>query len=179
MHTGKYCQLSAFIVNVSFWKPVRLLRGNIRNMSNNERPRGLDESTINILVGLIFLVLLLWGPIEPFGIVIRIAYLIILPVLFWLALSYFGRRWDGDKTANERLSRGLAGVLAGVFLIGAILSFTTTRHTECNTTITTYDGYDCVGDYTNVSGPDIGQAALLLGASGLTLWYAVAKRDEK
>src|SRR5437016_2975041 len=92
---------------------------------------GLSSENRKLLVISFFIVLLLWGPIEPYGIVFRTIYLVILPTILWFCLGYFGGKWQADKVANDRLSRGVAGIIAGVFFVGAYLSFTATYHTEC------------------------------------------------
>lgn len=139
---------------------------------------GLNSNNRNLLVGLLFVVLLIWAPVEPYGMVVRVAYLIALPALLWLGLRYFGSKWDGDEMANNRLARGIAGIIAGAFFVGAYLSFTAPYHTECTQSVRTNDGSECVGDYVTVKGRDLSGAFISLGLGALATWYAISKHDD-
>ncbi len=139
---------------------------------------GLNSNNRNLLVGLLFVVLLIWGPIEPYGMVVRIAYLIALPALLWLGLGYFGSKWKGDELANDRLARGIAGIIAGAFFIGAYLSFTAPYHTECTQSVQTRDGTECVGDYVTAKGRDVSGAFIQVVFGALATWYAISKHED-
>lgn len=148
-------------------------------MENDDKKNlGLSEGNRQLIVVVFFLFLLIWGPIEPYGMVVRTAYLVLLPILLWYGLKYFGGRWKGDQEANTRLTRAIAGIIAGVFFVGAYLAFTATYHTECTKSIQTRDGSECVGDYVAVQGNDLYQT-FMFGAFGLVAsWYAVAKHKD-
>lgn len=79
---------------------------------SQNKETGLSSANINLLVGLLFIVLLLIGPMDPFGIIGRIAYLILLPFSLWFILSYFGKKWTYDAGTNERFTRFIAGTIA-------------------------------------------------------------------
>lgn len=142
------------------------------------KTNGLNSNNRNLLVGLLFVVLLICGPIEPYGMVVRITYLIALPTLLWFGLGYFGSKWEGDELANDRLARGIAGIIAGTLLVGAYLSFTSPYHTECTKTVQTRDGTECVGDYVTVKGRDLRGTFVLVGLGALATWYAISKDED-
>jgi hypothetical protein len=71
----------------------------------------------------------------------------------------------------------LAGATAGVLLAGAILAAQTDHHFECTQEIQTRDGYECVGDYVLVGGPDLRRAFMLTLAAGFAFWFGV-RTDE-
>src|SRR5258708_9820399 len=114
-------------------------------MQTNQTKTGLSTNNRELLVIIVFLCLLLWGPIEPYGILVRCVYLVVLPTALWFILGYFGDKWRGDEHANNRLSRGVGGIIAGVFFVGAFLSFTANYHTVCTQSVQTSDGSECVG----------------------------------
>ncbi len=146
-------------------------------MQDQDKELGLSSNNRNLLVVLFATFLLIWGPIEPYGLVVRFAYLLMLPTLLWLGLSYFGRKWKVDQESNDRLTRAVAGIIAGVFFVGAYFAFTAKYHQECTQTVRTSDGTECVGDYMGVKGPDIAEAVLLITFGAVATWYAVSKRE--
>lgn len=146
--------------------------------SSENKESGLSSTNRNLLALLVFVVLLLWGPIALYGMVIRTVYLIVLPALLWFGLRYFGSKWEADELANERLTRGIAGILAGALFVGAYLSFNAAYHSECTQTVRSRDEYECVGDYVRVPGGDRSGAFILAMFGILATWYAVAKHTE-
>lgn len=139
---------------------------------------GLNSNNRNLLVIMLFVILLIWGPIAPYGMVVRIGYLIILPALLWLGLGYVGSKWKADEMANNRLARGVAGIIAGALFVGAFLSFTAPYHTECTQSARTSDGTECVGDYVSVKGRDLSGTFILVGLGALATWYAISKHED-
>ena len=78
--------------------------------------------------------------------------------------------------SNDRLSRGIVGVIAGALFVAAYLQYTAPFHAECDHTAS--DG-ECVGDYVTEKGGDR-EGAFMLGAFGiLATWYAVSKREDQ
>ena len=76
--------------------------------------KGLSNENIHLITGIVFAALLIFGPIQQYGLAVRTAYLVSIPLLVWAGLNYFGRQWKGgDKQANDRLGRAIAGMLAG------------------------------------------------------------------
>lgn len=140
---------------------------------------GLSDRNQKFIVILVAVILLVFGPIEPFGLVIRFAYLIIIPALIWLALRHWGKNWKMDWSSNDRLNRTLVAVIAGALLVGAYLSYTASYHAECNQYARTPEGgSECVGDYVTVKGPDKFKALVEVVFAGMAIWYAVSKRPE-
>lgn len=149
-------------------------------MKNNQtNTDGLNEGNQNFITTLVLVILFIFGPIEPFGLVIRFAYLIIIPILTLLALRHWGEKCNMDKLSNDRLNRALLSGIAGALLVGAYLSYTASSHTECDQYVRTRDGEECVGDYITVKGPDKGNALIQILFAGIAIWYAVAKRPKR
>jgi hypothetical protein len=146
-------------------------------MENQDKETGLSSGNRNLIVILFAVVLLIWGPIAPYGMVVRIGYLVILPALLWLGLSFFGNKWKSDKLSNERLARGIAGIIAGALFVGAYLSFTAHYHTECTHSVQTRDGTECVGDYVTAKGRDMSGMFIQVVLGVLATWYAISKHN--
>lgn len=139
---------------------------------------GLSSNNRNLIVAIFFVVLLLWGPITPYGLIVRIAYLVVLPIILWFILGYVGNQWKADKSTNNRLTRGIAGIIAGVMFVGAYLSFTAHYHTECTQSVQTRDGSECVGDYVTAPGRDISGAIISVALGAVATWYAISKHND-
>ena len=92
---------------------------------------GLSDENQRLIVALAFLILLVFGPLEPYGQIIRLAYVIFIPALLWLALRRWGPNWKMDHLSNERLYTAIFAAIAGAFLVSAYLSLTASYHTEC------------------------------------------------
>jgi hypothetical protein len=143
-----------------------------------EHPFGLSSANRNFIVGLVAAVLLLFGPIEPYGLTVRFAYLVIIPAVVWLLLLWLGARWDIDALTNDRIQRALFAGIAGLLLVGAYQSYSARWHTECDQSVQTRDGEECVGDYVPVKGGDKGAALLLLFLAGIAGWCSIARPSE-
>jgi len=148
-------------------------------MEKDLKKIGLSKENINFIVILITVLLLLFGPIQPYGMIIRITYLIIIPIIIWYSLKYFGSSWNMDKISNDRLNRTLAAIVAGMLLVSAYSSYTTKYHTECDQYIQTRDGRECVGDYVTVKGADKSGMIMKLIFAGFAIWFSVAKKPEE
>lgn len=149
-------------------------------MTEKGRNIGLSETNINLIVGLFFFGLLLGGPIDPPNLLIRLAYLIILPVALWLVLRNLGKSWNADEAKNDRLNRTIVGILAGLLFINAYVSFTSSSHTECTQYVRSTEGgggRECVGDYVKVEGRDISGALIYAGLGIAAVWYSAFRED--
>ncbi|QQR50563.1 hypothetical protein IPF86_01430 [Candidatus Nomurabacteria bacterium] len=146
---------------------------------SSEKEIGLSSGNRSFIVGMVFVALFLFGPVEPYGFLVRIAYLIIFPSLVWLILYFWGRKWGMDKLSNDRLWRALIAIVAGVLLVQAYFSFNAKYHSECAQRIQTRDGSECVGDYVTVKGPNIEGGFLEIIFAGFAIWLAVSKRSER
>lgn len=148
-------------------------------MQNSQNKRGLSSGNSKLLVGIFFGFLLLFGPIDPFGIVGRTVYVIALPCLLWFSLNYFGSKWNAGKIENDRLTRGVVAILAGMLFMGSFFSYAKNYHSECTQSARTGDGgYECVGDYVTAPGPDI-SGTIILGAFGtIAALFALSKHNE-
>jgi hypothetical protein len=134
------------------------------------------------LVGAVAVALLVWGPIDdtwPAWLVIRIGYLIAIPVAIWFLLGWIWRVWQPDVVTEERLERALAGVTGGVFMVLAILAAIEDTHIGNTMWIQTRDGMEAVGDDIVLSGPDWFKVVILIAVAGFSFWFSVAKRKPK
>lgn len=136
---------------------------------------GLSYKNITTITTLIFVLLLLFGPIEPYGILIRTLYLIIIPILVYIFLKYFGQKIRINKTLDDYLNRAIIACIAGGLLVGAYFSITTKYHTECNQYVNTRDGRECVGDYIQVKGIDSRGALVQIVFAGIAIWLSIRK----
>jgi hypothetical protein len=139
---------------------------------------GLSSRNREYIVLLVFVALLLFGPVEPYGLVIRLAYLAVIPSILWFGLWYWGGRLDIDALTNERINRAITGSIAGVLLVGAYLTYTAGHHQECTQYARTSDGRECVGDYVTVAGGDPGMALMLLLFAGIAFWIAISRESD-
>jgi hypothetical protein len=148
-------------------------------MNKDSNIQGLSSSNRTAIVVIFTLLLLLWGPVEPDGLFIRLAYLVALPILLWLGLRYWGSKWAIDAQSNEYLWRAMAAAVAGAFLVGAYLYYTASYHSECTQEIRTRDGYECVGDYVKKKGPAKDHAFTMVLLAGFSGWIAISKRRDE
>jgi hypothetical protein len=134
------------------------------------------------LVCVLLFVLLIWGPINdswPASLAIRIGYLIVIPTAFWFILSWIWKAWRPNATTEDRLERTLAGATAGALLHGAVLAAASDHHFKCTQEVRSRDGYECIGDYVLVRGPDLGWALMLTVAAAFAFWFGVRANDPK
>lgn len=146
---------------------------------DDENAIELSSANRNYIVTLVFFGLLLFGPVEPYGMGVRTAYLVAVPIAFWLALPFVGRRLRFDTNTNDHINRALSASLAGALLVGAYLSLTAPYHSECTQYARDGDGgRECVGDTVIRSGPDKGEALMLVLFAGVAFWVSVARRTD-
>ena len=122
---------------------------------------------------MIAFVLLIWGPVDPLW--IRVAYLVAIPTAAWFLLNRIWAFWRPDEVAEDRLRRTIAGVIAGVLLVGAVLAMQGKYHLACRGRVVNVDGTECVGDEVEVPGPDRGEVALLAAGAAFAIWRGIAK----
>lgn len=139
---------------------------------------GLSSRNRSAVAWLVFFALLIFGPVEPYGLTIRLIYLIAIPLLVWLTLTHLGKLLRVDASANDRVSRAIAATIAGLLLATAYAMFASSYHTVCDQAVRTFDGYECVGDYVTKKGRDLGSVLMWLALAGVAFWYAVAERSE-
>jgi hypothetical protein len=148
------------------------------NEPSNHNKSGLSDENINLITTVIFLALLIFGPIGPPGQLVRLLYLVGAPTVVWLGLKGIGKHWQAGKVENDRLVRFIAAVIAVGFFVGAFIAFTEKSHTGCDQYARTSDGQECVGDYVPASGPDLFQGLFLGGLGCAAIWYSVFRRDD-
>lgn len=138
----------------------------------------MSDRNRSYIATLTFVALLMLGPVQPYGLVIRFAYLIAAPMAVWFGLKWSSQRWHVDAGLDERINRALTASLSGVFFVLAYHEITLTHHMECNNWIPTRDGQECVGDDVVVRGADIASAAISLFLCCLAFWCAISERGK-
>jgi len=134
------------------------------------------------LVGVVFISLLIWGPIDhsrSSWLAIRISCLIVIPVISWFLLKWIWSIWQPSAELEDRFIRGLASATSGVLLVLAILELMSDTHIGNTIWIQTREGREAVGDDIIVQGPDWGAAIILFILALLAFWYSLYKEEEK
>lgn len=142
---------------------------------DNDQYTGLSFRNRSYIVTLVFIVLLLFGPVEPYGLTVRSLYLIIIPGALWFAIRAMGVHFHLNAHDNDRITRSLTGAVAGALFANAISNATTTYHSKCTEYIVTRDGRECVGDYVTTAGPDWGLAIVSFLLAGIAFSVAIAR----
>jgi hypothetical protein len=133
------------------------------------------------LVGVLVVVLLIWGPIDyswPAWLAIRIGYLIAIPLATWFILGWIWRVWQPDAASENRLERALAGATGGVLVVLSIFEAMADTHVGNTMWVRTRDGMEAVGDDITLPGPDWGIVIMLIAAAGFAFWFSIAKRKK-
>lgn len=139
-------------------------------------------SSRKYLVGVLVVVLLIWGPINhswPAWLLIRTGYLIATPLAAWFLLGWIWRVWQPDAASENRIERALGAATGGVFLVIAVLDATADTHVDHTMWVRTRDGMEAVGDDIVIRGPDWGNVIMLIAAAGFAFWFSIAKRESK
>jgi hypothetical protein len=130
-------------------------------------------------VAIIFLTLLIWGPIDntwPAWLVIRLGYLILIPLIFWFLLTWIWDRWEPNAQTEDILERTLSGMVCGVLIVMAILEIQAKTHLGNSQWIQTHDGMEAVGDDVIFKGPDYGNALIFFIFAICLFWFGVLKK---
>lgn len=139
-------------------------------------------SSRKYLVGVLVVVLLIWGPIDdswPAWFVIRMGYIIAIPLAAWFILGRIWKLWQPDAASENRLERTLAGATGGVLVVFAILAAMADTHLGNTMWVQTRDGMEAVGDDIVLPGPDRGNVIMLIIAAGFAFWLSMTKRESK
>lgn len=70
-------------------------------------------------VAIIFLTLLMWGPIDhawPAWLVMRLGYLILIPLMFWFLLTWIWNKYEPGSRTEDILERTISSIIC-LFLI--------------------------------------------------------------
>lgn len=108
----------------------------------------------NYLTGTIFVILLLWGPIDDSwsgSLMIRISYLILIPLIVWVLFGWIWSRLQPADKFEVSLNRILSAIISVGLFILAVIEATSATHLANTRTIRTRDGYEDVGDYIRVT----------------------------
>lgn len=136
-------------------------------------------SSRKFLVGVLVLGLLIWGPIDhstPAWLLIRLSYLIAVPLGAWFLLGRIWNVWKPSPASEDMLERALGAASGGVFVTLAVFAATADHHWGNTMWVQTRDGLEAVGDDVIRSGPDWHTAFALFAAAGFSFWFSIRKR---
>jgi hypothetical protein len=136
----------------------------------------------NYLAGTIFVILLIWGPINHswrFWLAVRTGYLILIPFLVWLLLGLVWNYWQPNDKVEISLKRILSGLICVVLFTLAIFEAISKTHVGNTQWIRTRDGMEAVGEDTVLRGPDYGSVFIITVIALLILWFGVLKKGAK
>lgn len=131
------------------------------------------------IVGIVFFVLLIWGPIDhswTAWIIVRVSYLIIIPILFWYILKYIWYYCKPSIETEDRFERALTGATSGVLTTLAIIEASSKTHIGNSMRILTRDGWEDVGNDVILQGANWGGAIVLFFFAAIAFWYSVSKK---
>ena len=134
------------------------------------------------LTGTIFWILLIWGPIDhsnPYGLAVRIGYLILIPLIILLLLSWVWNHWQPNIKLEIILERILSALICIALIIFAYFEAISNTHIGNTQQIQTRDGMEDVGEYVTLQGPNWGNVILLIIAALLVFWFGVLKKGTK
>jgi hypothetical protein len=134
------------------------------------------------LVGVVVVVLLIWGPIDhswPAWFLIRTGYLITVPLTTWFLLGWVWKFWQPDEASEDISERVLAGLTGGVLVVLAIIEALSDTHIENTMSVRPRDGMEDLGDYVIVQGPDWGVVVILIILAGFAFWLSLTMRKPK
>ena len=129
------------------------------------------------LVGVAFVLTMVWLDYSPRPIAAEIALLVAIPATTWFVVAYIWQSWKPVVADEDALARTLAGVVAGVFVTLAVTAATQDRHLECSEYSGAEDDASCVGEYVEVPGPDHGKAFLYGVGAILSFAFGVKRSD--
>lgn len=131
------------------------------------------------LAGTVFVILLLWGPIDhswSYWLEIRIAYLIIIPLLIWVVLSWLINYLEPSNKVEDNLKRILSGLICITLFIFAIFEAISKTHIGNTQYVTSSYGMEAVGENIVVDGANWGSVFMLIIIALLVLWLGVIKK---
>lgn len=145
---------------------------------DDEFAHGLSKKNRNYIVTIVFAALLMFGPVEPYGMAVRFAYLVAIPTVLWLVLRYAADKLDMDPEDNDRLYCGMTASISGMLMVAAYQAATARHHGECTQTVKDgQGGYECVGDIVTVIGPDYGMAFMWIMLACVAFWVAITRKS--
>lgn len=134
------------------------------------------------LVTAIFIALLMWGPIDHSmkgGLIIRLAYLIIIPLVIYFLLAWVWDKWEPSMKVEDILERTLSGLICGFLILMALFEARSKEHIGNTKWIQTREGMEAVGDDIVLKGPDTGQIVMLIVFAILVFVFGVMKIKTK
>jgi hypothetical protein len=132
-----------------------------------------------LLTGIVFLILLIWGPVNhswPGWLLIRLSYLIIIPIAVSLLLKWIWNYWQPTKEEEDIAEKVTSGIICLGLWTLAVLAAISKTHIGNNRWIRTHDGMEAVGDDIVLLGPDWWNVFLLAAISFAVLWFGIIKK---
>ena len=136
-------------------------------------------SFINYLTKIIFLSLLFFGPLDyswPAWFAVRIAYLILIPILFRLLLKWTWGYFKPSLKFENSLHLLLSGIIVIVFLFIAYQEVSSTSHIGSLYSRLTRDGHETFGPDILITGPNRLNVFFSILIALLVLWFGIIKR---
>ena len=136
----------------------------------------------NYLAGTIFVVLLIWGPIDhlwPAWLAIRIGYLVLIPLVVWLILMWIWNYWQPEREIEIILERILSGIIFVALSALAVFEAISKSHIGNTQVVVTRDGTEEVGDDIVLQGPDWRSVFVIVIVAILVFWFGVLRKGDK
>ena len=127
-----------------------------------------------VVVGLMF-----WGPKgfpSSFPRWTGLAIIALGGLAAWLLFTFWWQKWNPSTVEQERFGVTLAGVAAGVLLMGAINATQLDHHYDCSQYAGNGENRECVGEMVRVEGPALGQAMLLVIGAWIAFTVGIKKQ---
>lgn len=123
------------------------------------------------------------GPIDhdsSYTLLIRGAYLILIPLLIWIILNWLWTKYKLTYKANEIMNRILSGLISLTLLIFSYFKYKSDTYIKNTEYARTSDGgMEAVGNYIEVNGTDWAGIMILLIGAFLFFYLGVLKRKNE
>lgn len=134
----------------------------------------------NLIPGIVFVILLFWGPMNhssSWWIFVRIGYLLLIPnVVRWL-LNWLWNYWQPTEKEDDIADKiGAAIICLGLWTF-AVIEATSKTHIGNTLWVQTHEGSEAIGDDIVMLGPDWGVVFILCLISFGFLWYGIIKKE--
>ena len=131
------------------------------------------------LTGTVFVILLIWGPINhswPGWLFIRLAYLIIIPIAVSFLLKWIWNYWQPNTEEEDIAEKVASGVICLGLWTLAVLEAISKTHIGNTHWVQTHEGIEAVGDDIVLPGPDWWNVFFLASVSFCVLWFGIIKK---
>ncbi|MCF8241354.1 MAG: hypothetical protein K9J16_08195 [Melioribacteraceae bacterium] len=138
-------------------------------------------NSIKFIVTIMFLILLIWGPIFyslEYWLIIRILYLVLIPTLSWFLLQWLWGIWKPSHRVEIKLERTLAFLTSLILFSLAIIEFMSDSHLGNTLWVRSIEGREAVGEDIILDGPNWATVIILLIGSGFSLWLGFVNKEK-